>query len=223
MGMKEATEIRVGNVLKIDGKMAKVISQEMRGTGKFGKTVHLKLKNLADNHFSEKALRAEEKAEEADVRFVKLQYLYRDGDEFFFMNNENYEQFPISAKAIGRQAIFLKENTEATAVYAEGKPLTIEFPKAVELKVVSAPPGVKGQDTTFKEVELENGIKVLVPQFVSEGESVRINTEDFSYIERVTVKSMKTAAVEVPRQAPRETGKPGSRSGSAQKPSAPHA
>ena len=100
MGTKGATEVRVGNVLKLDGVIAKVISQEMRGTGKFGKTVHLKLKSLTDGRFIEKTYRAEERVDAIDVQFVKLQYLYRDGDAFYFMNNHTYEQFPLSAKVM---------------------------------------------------------------------------------------------------------------------------
>ena len=199
MSVKDATEIRVGNVLKVDGAVSKVIAQEIRGTGKFGKTVHLKLKSLTDGRFIEKSYRAEERVDAIDVHFVKLQYLYRDGAAFYFMNNQTYEQFPLPVKAIGKQEILLKENMEVNAICMdEGRPVSLEFPRQVELKVVSTPPGVKGQtDTTYKEAELENGLKVLVPQFVKEGETIRLNTDDFSYLERVTTKSMKTGA-EVP-------------------------
>jgi len=197
MGLRGATEIRLGNVVKIDGTVAKVISHEIRGTGKFGRTVHLKLKSLLDGRFIEKSLHGEEKVEEAEIHHVKLQYLYKDGDQFVFMNNETFEQVPLPAKAIGKQEIFLKENTEVTAIYIGDKPVNIDFPKTVELKVVSAPPGVKGQaDTTYKEVEVENGLKVLVPQFIKEGEIVRVNSEDFSYLDRLTTKSLKTAQAE---------------------------
>lgn len=199
--MLTATEIRVGNVLKFEGVACKVIFHEIRGTGKFGKTVHLKLKRLTDGHLVEKSLRAEEKAEDVETRHVKLQYLYRDGEQFVFMNNETYEQFPIPSRAIGRQEIFLKENSEVSAIFIGDQPVTIEFPRVVELKVVSAPPGVKGQaDTTFKEVELENGLKILVPQFIKEGEGVRVNTEDFSYLDRITTKSLKSGAEVVPEK-----------------------
>lgn len=192
MGVKDSTDARVGNVLKLDGVICIVISQEIRGTGKFGKTVHLKVKSLADARIMEKSIRAEERVEEVEINHVKLQYLYRDGDQFYFMNNETYEQAPLSAKAIGKQEVFLKENMEIDAIYIEDKPVSLEFPKIAELKVVSTAPGVKGQtDTNYKDAELENGIKVLVPQFIKEGETVRINTADFSYLDRVTVKKEK--------------------------------
>lgn len=194
MGMKDATAVRVGHVLKIDGVISKVISQEVRGTGKFGKTVHLKLKSFTDNRLIEKSLRVEDRVEDVEVHQVKLQYLYREGGQFIFMNHETYEQFPIPAKALGRREVFLKENMEVSAIYVGEKPLDVDFPRTVELKVVSTAPGVRGQsDTTYKEAELENGLKILVPQFIKEGEWVRVNTEDFSYLDRVTIKSLKSA------------------------------
>ena len=190
--MLDATEIRVGNIIKVDEKHCKVLSQEIRGTGKFGKTVHLKLKSLEDGHIHEKSLRVEDRAENVDAQRVKMQYLYREKDQFIFMNMETYEQFPISEKAVGKQATFLKESLEIDILFAEGKALSIDFPKIAELQVVSAPPSVKGgSDTTYKEVELENGLKILVPQFVKEGEKVRVNVEDLAYLDRVTTKSLK--------------------------------
>ncbi len=193
MAVKDATEIRVGNVLKVDGTPSKVIAQEMRGSGKFGKTVHLKLKSLSDGRLIEKTFRAEERVDSVDVQHVKLQYLYKDGDAFYFMNNQTYEQFPLPAGVIGKQEILLKENMEFGALCLdEGQPISIEFPKQVELKVANTAPGTKGQDSNYKEAELENGLKILVPQFVKEGETIRLNTDDFSYQERVTIKSMGT-------------------------------
>jgi elongation factor P len=186
-----ASDIRVGNVIRADGKLCKVLTQEIRGTGKFGKTAHLKLKSLEDGHTIEKSFKAEEKVEDVSVHFVKMQYLYRESDQFIFMNMENYEQFPIPAKAVGKHEVFLKENEVIDVLFGEGKILSVAFPKIVELKVASTPPGVKGQsDTTYKEAELENGLKVLVPQFVSEGEKIRLNVEDLSYLDRVSIKSM---------------------------------
>lgn len=186
-----SSEIRVNNVLRIDGRFCKVLTQEIRGTGKFGKMVHLKMKNLEDGHVLEKSLRAEDKVEDVVVHFIKMQYLYREGDQFVFMNMETYEQYNLSAKAIGKHEVFLKENEVIEVLFGEGKVLSIVFPKIVELKVTSTPPGVKGQsDTTYKEAELENGLIILIPQFVNTGEKIRINTDDLSYLDRVPLKSL---------------------------------
>ncbi len=202
MGVKDATEARVGNVLKVEGVICSVVSQEIKGTGKFGKTVHLKLKSLADGRLMEKSIRAEERVEDVDIHHVKFQYMYRDGDQFYFMNHSTYEQASLSAQVVGKQAVFLKENMEVNVICIDDRPVSIEFQKIVDLKVVSTAPGVKGQsDTTYKEAELENGLKILVPQFVKEGETVRVNTDDFSYLERVTVKTMQSKAEPKDKQA----------------------
>lgn len=192
--MIPATEVKVGNVIQVDGKHCKVLAYEIKGTGQFGKTVNLKLKIIEDGRISEKSYRAEEKVDDVDVRYVKLQYLYRDGGNFVFMNNENFEQHSLSAKAVGKQELFLKENAEINVIFDGDQPISVDFPKHVDLKVTMAPPGAGGRDSTYKEVELENGLKILVPQFVKEGEVVRVNVEDFSYMERLTVKSMKSEA-----------------------------
>jgi len=193
--MLEATEIRVGNILKLDGKFSKVLTQEIRGTGKFGKTVHLKVIGLEDGNTHEKSIRAEEKVENVDVQRVKMQYLYKEKDQYIFMNMETFEQFPMSEKAVGKQAIFLKENIEIDVFFAEGRAVSIDFPKIAELAVASTAPGVKGGGD-FKEAELENGLKILIPQFVKEGERVRINVEDLSYMDRVTTKSLRNEKAE---------------------------
>jgi len=190
--MLDATEVRPGNILKIDGVLWKTLSQDIAGTGKFGKTVHLKLKNLEDGNIAEKSLRAEERVEEAEVRQVKMQYLYKEGDRFVFMDNEIYEQHPIPASVIGKQEIFLQENVEINVLVAGDRLISVDFPKTVELKVATAPEPIKGHgENVFKEVELENGLKILAPQFVKEGDRVRVNVEDLSYLERLTVKSLK--------------------------------
>lgn len=192
MGTKEAADIRVGNVLKIGNAPCKVLSQEVRGSGKSGKVVQLSLKNLYDGNFSEKSYRSEEKVEDIEVKHVKIQYLYKDGDAFIFMNEQNYEQFPLSEKAIGKQAALLKENMSINSLCIDDRPVSLEFPKLVELKVMSTPQGTKGNDSNYKEAELENGLIVMVPQFLKDGDSIRLDTDSFAYVERVTVKSMKT-------------------------------
>jgi len=192
--MLSATEIRVGNVVRVNGQVRKVIAQDVKGTAKFGKSFHLKMKGLEDGNVHEESLRGEDKLEEVDVELVKMQYLYREGDQFVFMNLDNYEQYPIPAKAVGKQEVFLKEELVIDVMFVEGKALSIQFPGTVELKVTNAPPPIKGQgDTTYKEVVLENGLTILAPQFVKEGENVRVNVEDLSYRERVTIRSMKHA------------------------------
>lgn len=188
--MLNASELRVGQVLRIQNGLWKVLSQEVRGTGKFGKTVHAKLKNLEDGNSAEKSFRYEEKLEDVEVHRVKLQFLYEDGDRLIFMNSEDYTQPGIPAKALGKQRIFLKENSEIETLMVDERILSIEFPAVSELKVISAPEPMKAENTG-KEIELENGLKVIAPQFIKAGDDVRIDTETFAYLDRVTSKSMK--------------------------------
>jgi elongation factor P len=189
--MKNAIDVRVGHVIRCDGKACRVLSQVVRGTGKSAKTVHLKIKSLIDGNMHEKNIRGDEKIEDVELNRVKMQYLYKDDNAFVFMNNETYEQFPISENVIGKQSIFLKENSEIDVMFEGDQALSIDFPKVVELKVASTPAAVKGnRDSTFKEAELENGLKVLVPQFVKEGDAIRLDVETMMYMDRVTTKSM---------------------------------
>src|SRR3989338_651889 len=160
--MINASEIRSGQVLKFDGKLWKVVDFEIRGKGKFGKTVHLKIKNLDDGHSAERSLRYEDQAEDISTHRLKMQYLYRDGDLLVFMNPEDYSQPTVPAKAIGKQEIFLKENMDIEVLLVDERIVSIEFPEIVELKVTSAPEGGKG-DSVGKEIELENGLKLIVP------------------------------------------------------------
>ncbi len=188
--MKTATDVRVGNVIRSGGKSCKVISQEVRGTGKFGKTVHLKVKGLEDGNMQELSVRAEDKVEDIELARVKMQYLYKDQSQYVFMNTETYEQFFLSEKVIGSQGSFLKENSEIDILFEGEKPLSIDFPKIAELKVVSTTPPAKGaRAANYKEAELENGLKLLVPPFIKEGDSVRVDVETSSYLDRVVTKN----------------------------------
>lgn len=189
--MVAAAEIRVGNVVRLNGKPCKVMATEIRGTAKFGKTLHFRLKSLEDGHSLEASYKAEDLVDNPEVHRTRMQFLYQETGDLIFMNLEDYEQYRVPQKAVGRQIAFLKESMEIEVQFVDGKPLGIEFPKMVELKVANTSPGVKGQsDTTYKEAELENGLKILVPQFIKQGEVVRVNTEDLSYLDRVTTKSL---------------------------------
>jgi len=189
--MLVGSEVRVGNIIRVDGKACRVLFQEVRGTGKFGKTIHLKVKSLEDGRSYEKSVRAEDKVEDIELNRVKMQYLYKDQNEFMFMNTDNYEQFSLTNEIIGQQAVFLKENSEIDILFEGDRALAIDFPKIVELKVTGAPPPVKGvRDSTYKEVELENGLKLLAPQFIKEGDAIRVNVDDMSYRDRINTKSL---------------------------------
>ena len=181
-----AVDIRERNMLRVDGKICQVIERNTAGTGKFGKTVHFKLKSVEDGHVLERRFRAEEKVDRVETEQHPMEYLYRDGDNFVFMDQETFEQFTLPSAVVGNAAAFMKENSKIDVLFYESKPLHIDFPKMVEMHVTGAPPPASGgQDSTWKEVEIENGVKLLAPQFIKEGDKIRIDVEQRKYVERI--------------------------------------
>ena len=112
--------------------------------------------------------------------------MYKDDDNANFMDNETYEQFIIPLNQIGEKQRFLKDDTEVTVLYFDNKPVAIDLPIKIELKVISAPPGVKGNSAgnVMKQVELETGTSISAPLFINEGDIIRVNTETGEYVER---------------------------------------
>jgi elongation factor P len=155
-------------------------------TGRAGAVLRTKLKNLVTGAVMDKTFQGSEAVYDADISKSKAQYTYREGDDFNFMDNESYEQFTISKEALGNGVDYLKEGTEVTLLNFNGTPINIELPIKVTLKVVEAPPGIKGNtvSTGGKVVTLETGLKVSAPLFVNEGDSVIVNTERGEYVGR---------------------------------------
>ncbi len=155
--------------------------------GKGGAFVRTKLKNVETGQVVDKTFRAGERVEEAMLEHRKMQYLYRDGDNYVFMDLETYEQFSAGPDVIGDAAQFLVENQELSVFVRSGKPVTIELPAAVILKVSKAEPWLKGDTTgaATKPVTLETGLVVQAPLFVEEGDTVKVDTRSGKYIERV--------------------------------------
>lgn len=155
--------------------------------GKGGAFVRTKLKNVETGQVVDKTFRAGEKVEEAMLEHRKMQYLYRDGDNYVFMDLETYEQFSTGPDVVGEASQFLVENQELSVFVRGGKPVTIELPAAVLLKVAKAEPWLKGDTTgaATKPVTLETGLVVQAPLFVEEGDTVKVDTRSGKYIERV--------------------------------------
>lgn len=181
----QATDINKGTILKLDGKLVRVVERDMAGTAQAGKTIHIRGLRIDDGSQVERRFRAEEKVERAEVARHIMEFLYQDGAHFVFMDSQTFEQFTIPRAVVGTVALFLRENAQIEVDFSEGKPVHIVFPSAVELAVVSAPPGVGGGDNTLKEVELENGIKILAPQFIKQGDRVRVEVASQRYLDRV--------------------------------------
>jgi elongation factor P len=192
--MIAASEIRDGATLKISGELYRVMASTLHvGGGKMGTTVVVKMRHLATGHVREQRFDPTEKVEDAPVEKQTMEYLYTDGDAFYFMNPETFEQINLSKETIGHLEKFLQPNMPIPVEFYEGYPVNILFPETVELKVVSTPPGLHERDiTTPKSATLESGMEVLVPQFIKEGDWVRIDVATGKYLERVKSEERKT-------------------------------
>jgi elongation factor P len=150
-------------------------------------TMKTKIKNLISGKVLEVSFHAGDKVETADLLRKKVDYLYNDGSNYHFMTTDDFEQFELSKEAVGELAGYMKDGDKVDALYFNGNPVAINLPTKVELKVASAPEGVKGnsaQGRVTKAAEMETGITIQVPLFIKEGEMIKVNTETGEYSER---------------------------------------
>lgn len=185
--MITATEIRAGMTIKLQDELYRVISAEYHaGGGKLGGVMYAKARNLHTNNIKEWRLHPNEKVEDVLIDRREMEYLYTDGEQFYFMDPETFEQISLPKQAIGDREKFLQPNMRIPLELYQDQPVNVVFPETVDLKVITAPPGLREHETsTYKTVILENGMEVLVPQFIKEGEVVRIEVETGKYLERV--------------------------------------
>ncbi len=204
-----ASELKTGAVLRLDRELHKVIeSVTHAGGGKSGTMVHSKLRSLATGHVTERRFAPDDKLQDVAVTRAKMQFLFKDGEAFTFMHSETFEQTAIQRSVIGPGAVFLKENEEFEVEFYEEKPLAVLFPEVMELAVTSTAAGIRGQgDSAPKEAVLENGLTVHVPQFIKEGDHVRVAVETGKYLDRVSDREVKGAKFSV-SAPPVRTGKP---------------
>jgi elongation factor P len=147
-----------------------------------------KLKNLLTGKVIEITYHPSDKVKEANLQRKKVDYLYNDGQKYFFMSTDDFEQFDLPNDIVGDQSKFMKEGDKVDALFFNGNAVSISLPAKVELKVTSAPEGVKGntaQGKVTKPVELETGVTIQAPLFIKDDDVIRVNTEDGTYSERV--------------------------------------
>ncbi len=185
--MITANDLRAGVTFEMDGDLYVVISFQHIKPGKGSPFVRLKIKNLDTGNIVEKTFRPEEKFKKAFLERKTMQYLYREGNSFVFMDMETYEQVYLDEKEVGDAVNFLKDNLELTIVFYKNRPVSVDLPTFVELKVTHTEPGVKGDTATtaMKPAILETGYKVNVPLFINEGDVLKIDTRTGEYLERV--------------------------------------
>jgi elongation factor P len=184
--MLSISEIKLGKVVKITDEPYVVIRTDHHKMGRGGAVLKTKLRNLITGNILERTFQGNEKAEEADTETKKTNFMYKDEEQAYFMDNETYEQFSFPLDQVGEKQRFLKDGTDVDTLYFAGRPVAIELPVKLNLKVVSAPPGVKGNSAgnVNKQVELETGAKINAPMFVNEGDIIKVNTDTGEYVER---------------------------------------
>ena len=184
--MLSMNEIKTGKVITISGEPYVVVRTDHHKMGRGGAVLKVKLRNLINSNMLDKTFQGNDKAEDAETTKKKVNYLYKDEHNAYFMDNENYEQFTLSLETIGDKIIYLKDDTDVDILYYNGNPVAVDLPIKIKLKVVSAPPGVKGNSagSVTKKVTLETGAEVSAPLFVNEGDEVVINTDSGEYVER---------------------------------------
>ncbi|MFA5420508.1 MAG: elongation factor P [Patescibacteria group bacterium] len=184
--MLSLNEIKTGKVLEINGEPFIVIKTDHHKMGRGGAVLKVKLKNLINGNVLEKTYQGNDKAEEASTATKKANFLYKDQENAYFMDNTNFEQFSLLIEDIEDQEKFLKEETTVDVLYFNENPVSISLPVKMDFKVVSAPPGVKGNSTgnVSKQVEIETGAIITVPLFINEGDMIKVNTETGEYAER---------------------------------------
>ncbi|MDP2587662.1 MAG: elongation factor P [bacterium] len=179
-------ELRVGAVLELNEQPYIVLKSDFMKTAQRRPVMRTKLRNLKDGSVLEKTFKQGDKVDAADVNRSQAQYLYKDGEQFYFMDQSTFEQFSIPSDVVAEAENYLKESEINTILNFSGTPIAIELPIKVDFKVVEAPPGIKGDTAQggVKEVTLENGLKVNAPLFIKVGDTIRVNTGTGKYSER---------------------------------------
>lgn len=189
--LSSMTDIKPGVVLLYNGEPYVVQWSNFMRMQQRKPVMQTKMKHLVSGKVIEYSFKPGETIEAADLERIRVNFLYHDHEGSHFMENENYEQFSFSDEALGVKAKFLKEGMEVQILKFNGNAINVDLPPKVEMKVTSAPPGVRGdsaQGSVMKECILENGLMVRTPLFVKEGDVVKVSTDTGEYVERVEQK-----------------------------------
>ena len=185
--MISAGDFRNGLTFEFEGNVYQVVEFQHVKPGKGAAFVRTKMKNVITGGVVERSFNPPEKVEQAHIDRKEMEYLYEDGGLYYFMDQETYEQTPLSADQLGSALDFILENMTVKILSYKGNVFAVEPPTTVELKVTETEPGVKGNTATnvTKPAIVESGAKVIVPMFVNEGDVIRIDTRTGEYLARV--------------------------------------
>ena len=184
--MIQATQLRSGMAILHEGNLCRILSVQHITPGNWRGMVQAKLRNLKSGNSFEYRFRSEDRVEKADLEEHEMEFLYASGDEFHFMNTDTYDQVAITREDLGQAVDYLVPNTKVLVEFYEHRPVGVELPITVDLKVVETQPGMKGAtaSNSGKPAVLETGLQVSVPQFIDVGDVVRIDTAEGKYLER---------------------------------------
>jgi elongation factor P len=185
--MYTASDLRKGLRIKMDGDPYVITEFNFVKPGKGQSLYRCKLRNMITGSQFERTFREVDNFEQADLQSKKMQYLYKEENQYCFMDNENFEQIYLTSDHVGDAKNYLIDNLEVEILLFEDKPIEVTLPNAVDLRVVKAEPWAKGDSVSgnYKPVILETGYKILVPPFVEEGEKIRVDTRSGEYLTRV--------------------------------------
>ncbi len=185
--MGSTTDIRKGVVIRQNNDLFVVVEFQHINPGKGAAFVRTRMKSLANGKVIENTYKTAETVDIVQVNFQTMQFLYKAGDNYAFMNTNNYEQIEMNGDLVGDDGKYLKEGVECIIGVYEEMPVSIQLPKKIQYKVVTAPPAVRGDSASgnvTKEAIMENGLVVYVPIFIKEGEEILVNTETGDYSAR---------------------------------------
>lgn len=184
--MISAGDFRNGVTFEMDGNVVSIVEFQHVKPGKGAAFVRTKMRNVMTGAVTEKTFNPNDKYPSAFVERKDMQYLYSDGDLYYFMDMENYEQIPINGSVMGDNFKFVKENMECKVLSYKGNVFGVEPPNFVELEVAQTEPGVRGDTATnvTKPATMETGAVIKVPMFINEGEKIRVDTRTGEYMER---------------------------------------
>lgn len=185
--MISATQIKRGMTIKHNNELYRVFSFQHITPGNWRGMVQTKLRSLKSGSLIEHRFRSDDSVEVAYLENHEVEYLYSDGSDYYFMNTETFEQFHLSSDLLENSIPFMTPNIKLKVEFYEGKPIGIELPGSVELRVVSTEPALRGATVSNvnKPATLETGLVIQVPPFINEGELIRVDTSDGKYLERV--------------------------------------
>lgn len=185
--MINATQLRKGMAIKVDGEIYKILDATHVTPGKGQALMQTKLRKLSDGTLHDHRFRSKDKVEQIYLDEIEMEYLYQDGSHYIFMNTETYEQKRLSEETLGDTLNYLVPNVVFTIEMYDGQPVGVNPPLTIDLKVTKTEPYLKGatQTASSKPATLETGITLNVPQFIKQGDVIRIDTREEKYLERV--------------------------------------